>query len=114
MSRNTFCRFVIVLTLAAVLGTPLVSQAGPRRTVPGRAESRLEELAPLAWLWSLVEKGWEKAGCRLDPNGQCMPEPMVAPRAGCSIDPYGWCLPEPVTLKAGCRLDPDGRCLPIR
>ena len=113
MARNTFRRIVIVLTLAAVLGTPLVSQAGPHRGVSGRTESRLEERFPLAWLWNWVERGWEKAGCRIDPNSQCVAEPVVAPKAGCSIDPYGRCLPElVVTPKNGCSIDPFGRCLP--
>ncbi len=91
-SRNTSRRFVIVLTLIAVLGMPLVSQAGPHRALSGRTESRMEELSPLAWLWSLVERVWEKEGCRIDPDGQCVKE-SVAPKEGCSIDPYGRCLP---------------------
>jgi hypothetical protein len=94
MSHNTFRRFVIVLTLTAVLGTPLVSQAGPHRAVSGRAESRLEELSPLTWLWSLLERVWEKEGCLIDPHGGCVKASVVAPKAGCMIDPHGQCLPE--------------------
>ena len=94
MSHNTFRRFVIVLTLLAVLGTPLVSQASPHRAVSGRAEIRLDELSPLTWLWSLLERTWEKEGCRIDPSGQCVAEPVVAPKAGCRLDPDGQCLPD--------------------
>ena len=110
MSHNAFRRFVIVLTLAALLGTPLISQAGPHRA-SGRAETRLDQLSALSWLWSLLERVWEKEGCRIDPNGQCVTEPVMAPKEGCSIDPYGQCLPKPVTTKNGCIIDPNGRCL---
>lgn len=113
MPRNAFRPFVIVLTLAAVLGTPLVSLAGPHRGVSGRAESRLEERSSLGWLWGLLERVWEKEGCLIDPNGRCIKESVVAPKAGCSIDPYGQCVTEPVTApKAGCMIDPHGQCLP--
>jgi hypothetical protein len=112
MSHNTFRRFVIVLTLLVVLGTPLVSFAGPHRAVSGHAESRVDEVSPLTWLWSLLERVWEKEGCSIDPYGQCATEP-VTPKIGCSIDPFGRCLPEPmIAPKAGCRLDPNGQCLP--
>ena len=92
MSHNAFRGFVIVLTLSAILGTPLVSQAGPHRAVSGRAESRLDESSPLTWLWSLLDRVWEKEGCLIDPHGGCVKEPVVAPKNGCSIDPYGRCL----------------------
>lgn len=112
MSHNAFRRFVIMLTLFTVLGTPLVSLAGPHRAVSGRAESRLDERSPLTWLWSLLERVWEKEGCRIDPNGRCVTEPVVAPKAGCMIDPHGQCLPESITpAYEGCSIDAYGRCL---
>lgn len=113
MSHNTFRRFVIVLTLSAILGSPLVSLASPHRAVPGRAEVRMDELSPLAWLWSLLERVWEKEGCRIDPDGRCVTEPVVAPKNGCSIDPFGRCLPESMAppTDEGCSIDPYGRCL---
>ena len=111
MSHNTFRRFVIVLTLSAVLGTPLVSQAGPHRAMSGRTEIRLDELSSLTWLWSLLERIWEKEGCRIDPSGQCVKELTVAPKAGCRIDPNGQCLPDLQEADAGCSIDPYGRCL---
>ncbi len=111
MSHNTFRRFVIVLTLFAVLGIPLVSQAAPHRAMSGRAESWLDELSPLVWLRSLLERVWEKEGCLIDPNGRCVTTP-VAPKAGCMIDPHGQCLPESIApTENGCIIDPNGRCL---
>ena len=92
MSHNTFRRLSIVLALSAFLGTPLASLAAPHRAMPGRAEIRLNELSPLTWLWSLLERAWEKEGCSIDPYGRCLPEPVTAPKNGCSIDPYGRCL----------------------
>jgi hypothetical protein len=112
MSHNTFRRLSIVLALSAFLGTPLASLAAPHRALAARAEIRLNELSPLTWLWSLLERAWEKAGCRIDPSGQCMKELTVVPKAGCRIDPNGQCLPEPMTTKNGCLIDPNGRCLP--
>lgn len=111
MSHNTFRRLVIVLALSAFLGTPLASLAAPHRAVRGRAEIRLDELSPLTWLWSLLERAWEKEGCLIDPNGRCVKESVVVPKEGCRIDPFGRCLPEPVTIKNGCIIDPNGRCL---
>lgn len=111
MSHNAFRRFVIVVALSAFLGTPLASLAAPHRAVPGRAETRLNELSPLTWLWSLLERAWEKEGCRIDPDGHCVKESVMNPKIGCSIDPFGQCLPEPVATKNGCSIDPYGRCL---
>ena len=91
MSHNTFRRLVIVLALSAFLGTPLASLAAPHRAVPERAELRLDELSPLTWLWSLLERAWEKDGCLIDPNGRCLPGPVTT-KNGCVIDPNGRCL----------------------
>lgn len=50
-----------------------------------------------------------KAGCGMDPNGQC----LIAPKAGCGMDPSGQCQPAPQpTLEIGCEWDPNGRCNP--
>lgn len=112
MSHNTFCRFVIVLTLFAVLGMPLVSQAAPHRAMSVRAESWLGELSPLVWLRSLLERVWEKEGCSINPFGRCVTEPVVTPKNGCLIDPNGRCLPASTTpTDNGCSIDPYGRCL---
>jgi hypothetical protein len=92
MSHNAFRRLVLVLGLIAVLGTPLASLAGPHRAGAGRTEVRLDELPPLTWLWSLLERVWEKEGCSIDPFGRCVKEPVVVPKEGCLIDPHGRCL----------------------
>jgi hypothetical protein len=109
MSRNVFRRLVAVFVLFVALGTPLVSWAGPAAQ---RSEARLAGPTPLAWFWSFLARIWTKEGCRIDPNGQCLPEPIVTPKTGCSIDPYGHCLPNSVTTtEEGCSIDPYGRCL---
>ncbi len=57
-------------------------------------------------LWAFFSSLWDtKAGCGMDPNGQCLP----APKIGCELDPDGRCLTAP---KIGCELDPYGRCNP--
>lgn len=34
-----------------------------------------------------------KAGCGLDPNGQCQPAPQPTSEIGCGLDPDGRCNP---------------------
>lgn len=46
-----------------------------------------------------------KAGCELDPNGQCL---TGQTEAGCELDPDGRCLPSQPRTEAGCELDPNG------
>ncbi|HEV2855616.1 MAG TPA: hypothetical protein VHC97_22705 [Thermoanaerobaculia bacterium] len=109
MSRNIFRRLVAVFVLFVVLGTPLASWAGPAAQ---RSETRLAGPAPLAWFWSFLARVWTKAGCRIDPNGQCLPEPVMTPKEGCRIDPDGRCVTNPVTVTdEGCLIDPNGGCL---
>lgn len=109
MSRNVFRRLVAVFVLFVCLGTPLVSWAGPAAQ---RSEARLAGPAPLAWFWSFLARAWTKEGCRIDPDGRCLSETVIAPKEGCRIDPFGRCVTDPVTATdEGCRIDPSGQCL---
>lgn len=63
---------LVVLTLTAALAT-------------GRP-------AALSQIWNLLTSIWSEAGCRMDPNGGCIPEPQTD--AGCRMDPSGGCIPE--------------------
>lgn len=62
---------LVVLTLAATLAA-------------GRP-------AALSQVWTLLTSIWSEAGCRMDPDGKCLPETQTT--AGCRMDPSGGCVP---------------------
>jgi hypothetical protein len=78
MVRFNFLKMVAVFALIAVLGVPLSSTAAPRTS---RGRSATPTAAPLsfAWLQSLFTRAWIKEGCRIDPNGVCLPAPKLRP-----------------------------------
>lgn len=97
-------RKILFFLLVMVLATPWASVAqieGPR------SEQVSEQTSLAGRLWSFVGRMWNKAGCHIDPWGQCLPEPKI----GCNIDPWGRCLP-PSQPKVGCGIDPLGHCKP--
>ena len=97
-------RKILFLLLVMVLATPWASVAqleGPR------SEQISEQISLSGRLWSFVGRMWRKAGCHIDPWGQCLPEP----KEGCNIDPWGRCLTL-IQPKEGCNIDPLGRCVP--
>jgi len=73
MSKPIVRRLVVVLALSALLGSPATSLAGSRSHSAAR-HSRAQAAAwsPLSWLWNALVSGWEKEGCRIDPNGLCI------------------------------------------
>ena len=92
-------RTVFALVLAAFLVAAPAAQAQP---FSGDSDGML------ARIWSLFTDFWSKNGCRIDPNGYCIPgtsEGDPAIENGCQIDPNGQCI---TTMKNGCRIDPDG------
>ncbi|HSK79788.1 MAG TPA: hypothetical protein VLQ45_25260 [Thermoanaerobaculia bacterium] len=99
-------RTVSAVVLAAVLAAAPAAQARPIHS-----DSNV-----LTRIWSLVTGLWSKNGCRIDPDGYCIPgtgEGDITIENGCVIEPNGQCATgSPVTTKNGCRLDPDGRCIP--
>ena len=103
--HRTLRSTALAFTLTALLGAPLASEAAPRAGAAGRAAASFD------WLWRVLAQVWEKEGCRIDPDGLCVPEAPVNTKAGCLIDPNGRCLPPvPATTEAGCYIDPFGRC----
>jgi hypothetical protein len=96
---------VAAFTLTALLGAPLASEAAPRAKAAGRAT------APFSWIWSFLAQAWEKAGCRIDPDGLCVPEAPKNTKEGCLIDPNGRCVTGPQAVPDnGCHIDPFGLC----
>ncbi len=41
----------------------------------------------ISQVWSLLTSVWDEAGCRMDPDGKCLPAPQTD--AGCRMDPDG-------------------------
>jgi hypothetical protein len=122
MFNASFRRRTLLLLLVAGLATPWASAAGPLSDSAGVAPAgELLRLDFLGRLWSLLQSAWSKEGCRIDPNGICVPNatqpppPPVQHKEGCRIDPSGQCLPtraQPANqTDTGCRIDPNGSCL---
>lgn len=111
MFRLSLCRPALLLVLALLLATPWDATAGPRlggtRSRAAVSESAGPDL--FSGFLSFFSRLWEKAGCKLDPHGQCIPEE----KAGCKLDPNGQCIPTP-QVDAGCGLDPHGLCAPVQ
>ena len=108
MYRFSFCRPALVLALLLLVVAPWEAAAGPRL---GGAQSRAafsDSATPDVFLelLSFFARLWEKAGCKLDPNGQCAP---VQIDNGCSLDPHGQCAP--IQTENGCGIDPSGGCV---
>ena len=64
-------------------------------------------------LWAFFSSFWsgatEKAGCGMDPFGQCAPAVQPKSDAGCGADPDGRCLPKTQpSMDAGGGADPNG------
>jgi len=81
MIRFNFSKLVAVVALIAVLGMPLASTAAPR-TTPGPFATPSAVPTALAWLQSLFTRAWTKNGCRIDPNGVCVPIPLPVSHDG--------------------------------
>jgi hypothetical protein len=95
MSKPIVRRLIVVLALSAFLGSPATSLAGPRSSAAAARHARAQA-APqglLSRAWNSLVRIWEKEGCRIDPNGQCVPIPQASADNGCGLDPYGQCTP---------------------
>lgn len=112
MFRLSLCRPALVLALALFLATPWDAAAWPRlggtRSRAAVSESAGPDL--FSGFLSFFARIWEKAGCIIDPHGQCIPAPQV--ENGCGIDPHGACAP--VQVENGCTIDPHGGCAPVQ
>jgi len=104
MVRYISPRTLVLLALCAALLVPSFASAAPRSASTSWTSPEAENFTD--WMWNALTSMWRtKAGCSVDPFGQCLPETT---KNGCSIDPFGQCLPE--TLKNGCSIDPFGQC----
>ena len=98
-------------TVSAVVFAAFLLAAPAAQARPIHGDSSV-----LARIWSLVTGFWSKNGCRIDPNGYCIPEMVEGDPTienGCQIDPSGQCATgSPVTSKNGCVIEPNGGCRP--
>jgi len=106
MYRLSFCRPALVLALLLLVAAPWEAAAGPRFGGGQRRAAFSDSATPdfFSGFLSLFSKLWDKAGCIIDPHGQCIPE-----KAGCGLDPHGLCAP--VQVENGCTIDPHGGCV---
>lgn len=106
MVRNISARTLVLLALCAALLVPSLASAAPGSALASWSSPEAKNFT--GWLWEALTSAWRtKAGCRLDPFGQCLPETT---KNGCRLDPFGQCVTIPT--KAGCSVDPFGKCLP--
>jgi hypothetical protein len=92
----TFRKVAIVFLLAAFLA----SGASATASRFGHPEPAAAETSPRVLLnraWAYLSGLWNKTGCKIDPNGQCITAPIPVPSPEDQAD-------------TGCGLDPDGRC----
>ena len=83
MSKPIVRCLIVVLALSALLGSPAVSLAGGSRASVRHSGHQTAAQSPLSWLWNALVSGWEKEGCRIDPNGRCIT--VAAPVPGDSL-----------------------------
>jgi hypothetical protein len=85
MPSRPFSRKVVVLVVFAILALPWVSAAAQEEVRP--AANLFEQV------WSFLTSLWSDSGCRIDPDGNCAPEPLPTDDIdeGCHIDPNGRC-----------------------
>lgn len=107
MVRSFFPKAALLLVFILLLAAPSV-QAAER----GTHKSPVEGLPGLiVQAWDFLARIWAENGCRIDPNGGCLPTPEAD--NGCRIDPDGRCLPGDsarAEAENGCLIDPSGRC----
>lgn len=89
MVRSFLPKAALLLVFILLLTTP-VAQAAER----GARESPVAGMPGLiVQAWDTLARLWAENGCRIDPSGGCVPEPVAEAEAD-----------------NGCRIDPDGRC----
>lgn len=109
MSRISYSKLALVLTLAVVLTTPAGWSAGRRFSIDDSPTRIFKSGDPLVAFWSYLAGLWEKAGCGLAPHGSCKASLSTNSDAGCGLDPSGCVTSDSEsTPKNGCGLDPHG------
>ncbi|HVT16589.1 MAG TPA: hypothetical protein VHQ90_10490 [Thermoanaerobaculia bacterium] len=119
--RRTFALLVLATTLALSASWPGAAPAHAQPAALRPADSAVASWNPWTWLRAVLARAWSKAGCSIDPYGQCIqgstvtPPPALRPKSGCSIDPFGQCIgalparpPIIPQRDEGCSIDPYG------
>jgi hypothetical protein len=107
-----------VLRRAAVLvllGLSLGTSGANAATARSEVRPQIARSAGVGSWWNLLAGVWAKAGCTINPWGQCDASPsMLKTKEGPGTDPLGRFVVNqaPNTADAGCRIDPWGQCLP--
>ena len=89
MNRAFVPKAALLLVFILLLATPVAQAA--ERGAHNRPVSPLPGLFDQAW--EFLTRIWANNGCRLDPDGRCVPAQNATPEAdnGCRIDPSGGC-----------------------
>jgi hypothetical protein len=94
MPLPSLCRKISPLLLVALVAVPAASSAVPRREArPRTAAAAPPPFALLERLWNSLTSLWAEEGCRIDPDGRCVPNQgsglTVPTNTGCQSDPDG-------------------------
>jgi hypothetical protein len=105
-SASPFRKTVVLAALLFLIAS--WASAAPRHRSSSAGLSGVGITDVLNIAWRIIQGGRTKAGCNIDPNGQCIT------KESCNIDPNGRCITgsSSVPTKEGCMIDPDGRNLP--
>jgi hypothetical protein len=90
MVRSFLPKAALLLVFILLLATPVAQAAEP-----GAHKSPAVGIVPdvFAQAWNFLTRVWANNGCRLDPDGRCLPEQSATAEAdnGCRLDPNGGC-----------------------
>jgi hypothetical protein len=91
MNRTFLPRAVLLLVFMLLLAAPSIQAAEPRMNTS--LSSSLAARDVVSQVWDLLTSLWDDNGCRIDPDGRCLPEPSPTADAdnGCGLDPDGRC-----------------------
>ena len=88
---------VLMVLLGLTLGTPGIFAAPARSRAHRPAKTAgWSGVHLFEAVWSRIAVEWLKAGCTINPWGQCQASPAPQTQnldAGCGIEPLGQCLP---------------------
>jgi hypothetical protein len=102
-------RLATVLVLGLALGASQASAAQVQREPIPRGLKPDTHSIILERLGSLLMSLWSKAGCKIDPLGNCVAS-TTSTDTGCGIDPLGRCAASTPTGDTGCTIDRWGGC----
>ena len=102
-------RTVLALGACVLLLSPLASAAPRGEAI--RESPRGKTAWNLADFLGRLTPFWAAIGCRIDPNGACLPAGDQL-NIGCRLDPDGVCKSAAARRDIGCSIDPDGACIP--